>query len=159
MRRLLTLAAVLALTGCATIMHGTSEDVGFSSTPTNAKVSVDNHEVGQTPTVVSLSRKDNHIVHMELAGYQPFDATITRSTSGWVWGNIVFGGIIGLAVDAMTGGLYTLNPAQVQAQLATATQAGKPSGDQASVRRDRLYVAVVMQPDPSWRKVGQLARQ
>lgn len=159
MRRPLVVLLAMLLAGCATIMHGTSEDIGFSSTPTNAKVSVDNHEVGQTPTVISLSRKDNHIVHMELAGYQPFDATLTRSTSGWVWGNIVFGGIIGLAVDAMTGGLYTLSPAQVQAQLATATQAGKPSGEQASARRGGIYLVVVMQPDPSWRKVGQLARR
>jgi hypothetical protein len=35
-----------------------------------------------------------------------------------VWGNIVFGGIIGLAVDAITGGLYKLAPEQVSAQLA-----------------------------------------
>ncbi len=63
-------------------MHGTTQDIGFSSQPTAAKVLVDNREVGNTPTVTQLTRKDNHIVRMELAGYRPFEATITRSTSG-----------------------------------------------------------------------------
>jgi len=32
-------------------------------------------------------------------------------------GNIVFGELIGLAVDAMSGGLYNLTPTQISAQL------------------------------------------
>jgi hypothetical protein len=80
---------------CATIMHGTNQNVGIS-----------------TPLILQLPRKDNHIVKIELDGYQPFEATLTRKTSGWVWGNIVFGGIIGLAVDAMTVGCTTLAPSR-----------------------------------------------
>lgn len=150
--------ASILLAGCATIMHGTSEDIGFSSTPTNAKISVDNQPVGQTPTIAKLSRKDNHIVRMELDGYQPFEATLTRNVSGWVWGNIIFGGVVGLAVDAMSGGLYKLSPEQVSGQLAQVTQAGKPGAEQASTKTSSgIYVAVVLQPDPSWRKIGQLS--
>ena len=152
MRILALSLAVLLSNSCATIMHGSSEDVGLSSTPTNAKVYVDNHEIGMTPTVVNLRRKDNHIVRMELAGYQPFEATITRSTSGWVWGNIVFGGLIGLAVDATTGGLYKLTPQQVAAQLAR-------QGAAVRSTRDGVYVAVVLRPDPAWERVGRMGRE
>lgn len=69
--------------------------------------------------IAKLSRSDNHIVRIQMDGYQPFDATITRSVSGWVWGNLVFGGLIGLAVDATSGGLYKLTPEQVSAQMFT----------------------------------------
>ena len=144
-------ALLVSLAGCASIMHGTSQDVGLSSTPTNAKVTVDNKELGHTPVIAKLSRKDNHIVKMEIDGYQPFEATLTRKTSGWVWGNIVFGGLIGLAVDAGTGGMYQLTPEQVAGQLAK--QASSGFGKQ-----DKLALFVVMQADPHWTRVGTLAR-
>ena len=142
---------LIALTGCATIMHGTSQDVGLSSAPTAARVLVDNKPLGTTPTIAKLTRKDNHVIRMELDGYQPFEATVTRGVSGWVWGNIAFGGLIGLAVDAMSGGLYKLSPAQVAGQLAnTRTSA-------IEVTHDGVYVVVVLRPDPTWQKVGELA--
>jgi uncharacterized protein YceK len=147
----LSIAAAALLTGCASIMHGTSQDIGISSTPTNALVSIDNMPAGNTPVVAKLSRKDNHIVHLTVDGYAPADLTLTRSTSGWVWGNIVFGGLIGLAVDAITGGLYNLTPAQLAGQLAQQKASVAPT-------KDGVYVVLVQRADPSWVKVGQLAR-
>ena len=78
--------------------------VGISSNPTNAYVWVDKNYVGNTPMVVEMSRKDNHIVSIELDGYQPYEITFSRQLSGWAFGNIVFGGFIGLAVDAVLEG-------------------------------------------------------
>jgi hypothetical protein len=148
---LLAGSALAVLTGCATIMQGSgSQGIGFASTPTSAKVTVDNQERGTTPTVVSLSRKDTHLVRIELSGYQPYETTLTRSVSGWVWGNLVFGGIPGLAVDAISGGLYKLSPEQVNGMLVTKTaQAGS----------DDFMVTVVLHREPSWEKVGQLVRK
>lgn len=140
---------VLVIVGCATIMHGTSQSIGFSSTPSGAKVTVDNQERGHTPVIASLSRKDNHIVKIEMDGYQPFEATITRSVSGWVLGNILFGGLIGLAVDAISGGLYKLTPDQV-AGVMTKQELGQ-FNEQTS-----LYIAVVMTPDSGWERIGTL---
>lgn len=99
--------------------------------------------------IAKLSRKDNHFVRIEMAGYQPYEATLTRGVSGWVWGNIVFGGLIGLAVDAIDGGMYNLTPEQVSASLsANHAEIGKTG--------DGLYVFVVLKPAPGWVKVGQL---
>lgn len=41
-------------------------------------------------------------------GYLPDETTLTKKVSGWVRGNLVFGGLIGLAVDAISGGMAQL---------------------------------------------------
>jgi hypothetical protein len=130
-------------------MHGTSQDVGISSSPTGATVTIDNQSPGQTPYIAHLSRKDNHLVKLALPGYAPAELTITRKTSGWVWGNIVFGGLIGLAVDAMTGGLYNLTPEQLSATLAAQQASVAPT-------KDGIFVVLVRAANPAWTKVGQL---
>jgi hypothetical protein len=133
-------------------MHGTQQQVGISSTPTGAAVLIDNTEQGVTPVVLKIKRKENHTVRIQLAGYQPFEATLTHSVSGWVWGNIAFGGLIGLAVDAVSGGLYKLTPEQVSGSLQT--------GRASVLKKDGgLYVVAVLQAEPNWVKVAQLQRE
>ena len=145
------IASSLALAACASIMHGSSQDVGISSSPTSASVTVDNAAKGQTPFVAKLSRKDNHIIHIAADGYQPADLTLTRSTSGWVWGNLLFGGLIGLAVDAISGGLYKLTPDQLNATLAKQSASVTPA-------KDGFYFVLVPVAEKGWLKVGQLQR-
>jgi hypothetical protein len=155
--RLLTAGAacgmtVLSLGGCATIIHGTRQDVGIASTPTGASVSIDDVDNGVTPVVAKLKRKENHVVKIQLAGYQPFEATLTHSVSGWVWCNLAIGGLIGLAVDAASGGIYKLTPEQVTGSLQT--------GHAFNVKQDGgLYVVAVLQPQTGWVKIAQLQRQ
>lgn len=142
-------STLTSLTGCATIMHGTRQSVGIASNPSDASIWVDRKYVGNTPMIVEMSRKDNHIVRIELQGYQPYEATFSRQISGWVFGNIVFGGVIGLAVDAISGGLYMLTPDQVQAELRSNHMAySKKSNDSC--------ILVVLEPNPSWKKIGNL---
>jgi hypothetical protein len=81
-------------------------------------------------------------------GYESEQISIRKSTSGWVWGNIVFGGLIGLAVDASTGGMYKLSPTQVQQTL--------DEGTAAKGAEDTVFIAVVMEPKPDWKRIGQL---
>ena len=149
MKKILTLCVAVVIAGCATIMHGTSQEVGISSSPTGATVTVDNQAAAVTPYVAKLSRKDKHVVHLAMPGYAPADLTLTRKTSGWVWGNIVFGGLIGLAVDAISGGLYNLTPEQLAATLAQQNASIAPV-------KDGVYVVMVQQVNPAWTKVGQL---
>lgn len=153
-RAVITTAAVgaaLALSACATIIHSKSQEVGISSSPTGATVSIDHAARGATPLVAKLSRKDVHVLRIEMPGYTPYEATLSPKVSGWVWGNLVFGGLVGLAVDAISGGMYKLTPQQVQAVLNT---------EQASVaaESDGLYVFAVLEPRADWARVGQLQR-
>lgn len=138
----------LILASCGTIIHGTKQGIGISSRPTGASVTVDNVDRGTTPQVVELSRKDHHTVRIELGGYEPYETTLTRSVSGWVWGNIVFGGLVGLAVDAISGGLYKLTPEQLGGSLA--------ARQSLLETEDGLAILVTLMPDPSWERVGNL---
>lgn len=108
---------IVALSSCATIMNGSTQKIGISSSPTGANVIVDNQPRGITPLFVDLKRKDTHLVRMEKPGFDLFETAITRHISGWVWGNIVFGGLIGLVVDAISGGIHRLEPEQIHATL------------------------------------------
>lgn len=145
------LVSGVMLAGCATIINQTTQSIGISSSPTGATVTVDGAPYGKTPVVARLSRKDNHFVKMELDGFEPYETTLTRRVSGWVWGNVAFGGLIGLAIDAISGGLYKLTPDQITAELRT-------KGRTSLLQQETLYVAVVLTPNPKWEKIGQLAR-
>lgn len=144
------LLMITTLTSCCTILHGTKQSVGISSNPSNATVWVDRAFVGNTPVVVEMSRKDNHIVRIELEGYQPFEAVFSKKVSAWVFGNIVFGGLVGLAVDAVSGGIYMLTPDQVQAEMLQ---------DRVAVYQQSTndtFITIILEPNPEWQKVGNL---
>lgn len=146
----LAFMASLATGGCASIIHGTSQEVGISSSPSGAEVSINGVPSGQTPVVADLSRKKNHSVSIKMPGYHTADLTLTKGVSGWVWGNIVFGGLPGLAVDAITGGLYKLTPEQLNSQL-------RKSSTSVSDNRNDLHILTVLEPDVGWRRIGSLA--
>ena len=146
---LFTACGGLLVAACATIMQGSPQEVSIASTPTGARLFLDGVESGKTPFVASLKRKDKHVIRIELEGYQPFEMALGGGTSGWVWGNIVFGGLPGLAVDAITGGMYKLKPEEVQATLAQS--AATVSGDE-----DVLVVAVVLRPGQDWERIATL---
>jgi len=131
-------------------MDGSKQKVSFSSNPSSATVTIDGKSVGFTPLTEDLSTKDIHTVKMVLDGYHTYEMTLTKNVNSWVWGNIIFGGFIGLGVDAISGGLYRLTPEQVNADM-------KVKGvSSASVKNKTMYVTVSLSPDKSWEKIGTL---
>jgi len=148
LKRYSSILGCLLLFGCGTIIHGGSQDVSVTSSPGGATVEIDGTEVGDTPVTKSLDRGSQHTVAISMDGYETEQVTIQKNVSGWVVGNILFGGLIGLAVDAGTGGMYKLSPTQVRQTLDEGT-AGKKTEDQ-------IFIAVIMKPDPNWEKIGQL---
>ena len=146
------LCSIACLVGCGTIIHGTTQELGLTSDPTGATVIIDGNDHGESPVTAELSRKDKHTVLVTLDGYQSHEMIVNRKVSGWVWGNIVFGGLIGLGVDAITGGMYKLDPEEIHARLS------RSSITSADVKDGTIYIAIVLAPDPSWEKIGQLER-
>lgn len=144
---IILLAAFAA--GCCSIMSGTKQEIGISSKPTRATVIIDNKEYGSTPIVVNLSRKDKHFIKIVMPGYEPYETALTRGTNGWVWGNIIFGGLIGLAIDAISGSMYKLKPSNVEGEL---------TKKNASIEKleDLVYIVFTLKPDPAWEKIGSL---
>jgi hypothetical protein len=152
MRAIGALTLSLILSSCALLTHGRHQLVGFSSEPASAKVTVDGQEYGVTPVYVKLERKYDHAVVIELDGFQPYKATLTRKVSGWAWGNIVFGGIIGLVVDHATGALYRLEPWQMSAVMGRA-------GQELNSSADGILVLLVPEAEKEWTQVGLLTRR
>jgi len=143
------LAVAVGVAGCASIMHGTGQKLNIASEPAGATVSVDDEVVGVTPVVAKLRRNDPHTIAVKLDGYQPFQIRTTRHMDGWVLGNLVFGGPLGLIIDFTDGAAYKLKPQDIAAQLAR-------SNASAKVENGTLYVFLTRAADSTWQKVGQL---
>lgn len=108
----------LALSGgCATILHGSSQELTVTSIPPGARFTVDGEGSHTTPATIKLERKRDHSIVFELEGYQTEQVTVTHVISGAVAGNILAGGFIGWGVDAMTGAQYRLVPETINVSM------------------------------------------
>ena len=127
----LLLCAAVLTAGCATMVHGTTQKIKIDSSPEGANVKVDEVPVGTTPTSIELSRASSHTVAIEKEGYLPRRESITQGGSGWVFGNIVAGGLVGICIDLASGGAYELSPEQVSSSLIACgpSDAAKPAPD------------------------------
>ncbi len=143
---------ILSSMSCATIINGANQDVRITSKPKTANVTIDGKMKGQTPYVARLRRKDSHIILIEMSGYEPFEMLIEKKLSGWVFGNILIGGLPGLIVDALTGAMYKLDPDKVKVTL----QKQGVQADFEEGKSDLIYIAVVMKPDPDWEQIASL---
>jgi uncharacterized Fe-S cluster-containing radical SAM superfamily protein len=145
------LALFAALSGCASFVHGSRQEIGVSSAPYRATVRIDGTIRGLTPVVVELSRRQAHRIRIELDGYQPYEASITRNMSGWLFGNVLLGawGIIGIVIDVGTGAMYTLSPDLLSSELARMSGA-------VPVTPNSIHVLLVERPDSAWQRIGTL---
>lgn len=121
MKRILYFALIIVismfLNSCATLLNTTTQDIEIKSSPAGARISVDNKKFGLTPQTVNIERKKDHMVKIELDGYQTYETMITTKISFWFWGNICNGFIPGMAIDFFTGSMNTLLPDALDAQL------------------------------------------
>ena len=144
LRRLLPAFALAVLSlqfgGCASIIKGTTQQIPIASEPSGARVTVDGNPAGTTPTTVTLSRKQNHMITLEKEGFDTENVAVTKSIGGAVAGNIIAGGLIGWGVDTMTGAQYNLHPETINVRLHTARSAGAavPAANQTKEFIDEL---------------------
>lgn len=143
--------AMNLLSGCCTLVNTANQKISILSSPTGACVSIDDTKCGKTPLTKRLSRKKMHTVKIELEGYTPFEITMNRSISGWIWGNVIFGGLIGIIIDVADGSIYKLTPEQISTEL-------QKNNASYLYENDQLYVSVALEHDQSWQKIGQLQR-
>jgi hypothetical protein len=142
-----TLVAVVLFTqGCATLHHGSYQEISVVSDPAGANVEVRCGKVqpaAVTPTTVRLPRRAGECsLILTLSGFQPETVVFDSSPSGWVWANFaapIAGGTIGatrgsdqafvdflvgaliggvgIGIDAMTDAMWHLEPAKVERKL------------------------------------------
>jgi hypothetical protein len=117
---LLMLICGSTLSGCATIVSGRKTEVTLDNSGGATYFSVlDNHnrvvDSGVTPKQVTLKTTQNwltpakyHVVYASQEGVEQYD--LNAGFNWWTAGNIVIGGVPGIAIDAATGALWKLQP-------------------------------------------------
>ncbi len=98
----------LALSGCASILSGTTETVAFDSNPPGATCELTRQGtvIGSvvTPGTLQLDRSKYNIdLACRKDGYQDATGHLESGTEGMVLGNILLGGVVGWAVDSANG--------------------------------------------------------
>jgi hypothetical protein len=118
---LLACLFVIATTGCTTITRGTKDTLVVESDPAGADVKLSNGLSGKTPTSFKLPRKESLVVTISKEGYETLTVNVTSQVSGaggaGMAGNVIFGGLIGVAVDAGSGAMNDLKPNPVKVKL------------------------------------------
>lgn len=145
------LSISILLTNCATIMSGSKQNIHFDSSPGAADIYIDEIAVGKTPFQIKLERKSEHHVMIKLDGYKTYETSLTRKFNAWYVGNILIGGIIGLIIDPITGAIYNLSPDQINAPLDQKTALN-------TVKSGDINIAVSLEKDPNYVKIGQLEK-
>jgi hypothetical protein len=112
----LLLIMLITQSGCATFLHGPTQQVSVTSEPEGALVSIGS-VTGLTPLTVSLPRSSTHRVEIRKDGYRPQIVLLERVMSGAVVGSVLAAGPIGWGVDAVTGAQYRLVPERVHVVL------------------------------------------
>lgn len=116
---LLAVVAAMSLQACATILTGRTQTIQVRSEPPDVLVTVQPGGYrATTPGSLTLPRLGSgYLLRFEKNGFEPVSVRLESSTNGLVWGNILIGGLIGLAVDYNTGAAYSMSPSDVQVRL------------------------------------------
>jgi hypothetical protein len=116
----LAISSILLLTGCASIVSKTSWPITINSSPSEAKISIKDKKgieiyTGSTPATLKLKSgagffsKARYQVTFEKAGYEKKVVPVEFKLNGWYWGNIIFGGPLGLLIiDPASGAMFKL---------------------------------------------------
>jgi hypothetical protein len=115
MKRLILITALAVLSGCASIVDGSSQSLSVKTANNGEDLPGSHCELSNnkgtwyvtTPGSVTIHRSYEDLnVKCEHDGYLATASTTSSSTKGVAFGNILFGGLIGTGVDMSTGAAY-----------------------------------------------------
>lgn len=113
-------AAAILLSGCASICSKSKYNVTISTNTPEAKITVRDPSSGmvlfegQSPLSIRLKASESffgsadYLCEVKANGKKRY-RSISAELDPWVFGNIIFGGLIGLVVDGATGAMYKLD--------------------------------------------------
>jgi hypothetical protein len=110
--RALALVMVASAAGCGVITGGTTETITVQSVPSMATLTTQPTSGSfTTPASIELARKNSYTLIANREGYQEAQFQISQSMRvGPLILDILFTGLIGVVVDAATGGWWDLSP-------------------------------------------------
>jgi hypothetical protein len=95
-------------------MSGTDQSIAVATDPPGASCSIDRNgthvgQVNPTPGSIHLDRsKDDLTFTCNSSGYQEAKLSQSPHFTGATFGNILIGGLVGVAVDAATGANFPI---------------------------------------------------
>jgi hypothetical protein len=121
MRWMAILALAAACGGCASVTRGTTDQVQILSEPVGADVRTSMGQTCITPCTLTFGRKDEFTVTASKPGYHAAEMPVSAraGAAGLVGlaGNVLIGGVIGIAVDAASGATLDHYPNPVMLNL------------------------------------------
>ena len=135
------LLAAAAMTGCTTITRGTNDVWEVTTEPIGAEVTTSNGYVcDSTPCAIRMPRRSEFVATITLDGYEPATVNVTHQISGaggaGMAGNVLVGGLIGVAVDASSGAMNDLVPNPVHLVLTPIGAAPAPQVEAMPLTQD-----------------------
>lgn len=113
------------LGGCASIVQGRHQKIILDTLPSGAACTVGPWS-GKTPAVIHLERGFSYAVTCRLEGHREGRAVLRKKGTAWSFGNLLLGGIVGLAIDSGSGSGYRVN-SMARLPLSPAETADSPS--------------------------------
>ncbi len=136
----LTIAvSIFFFSSCASIVSKSNWPLTVNTNPNGAKVEITDKKgatvyEGLSPSTVYLKSgsgffsSQSYILKLTMEGYESKNIPVHCNLNGWYFGNILFGGLIGiLIVDPATGAMYRLEDEIVYETME------KKDGQQASL--------------------------
>jgi hypothetical protein len=128
------IAAVLALAaqfgGCATVTRGLTTKVQIQYDPPGAEARTSMGHVCRTPCTLQFNRKDEFVVTITKPGYHieeiPVVTRVAGAGAAGFAGNVIVGGVVGMAADAATGATLEHFPNPVIATLEPVRKGQQP---------------------------------
>ena len=141
----LVIVGTLVLGSCASIVSKSKYPIAINSVPVGANITITDKRgkevfTGVAPAAVTLKSgagyfsKATYQVKFTKPGFDDKMMTLEADLNGWYFGNILFGGVIGLLiVDPITGAMYRIADKDMQGVLAPSAQGYNPS-DKTNLR-------------------------
>lgn len=106
MRISFSLLCLVLLTGCATILRGTEQNVTVDTVPSGARVEFSNGQTCMSPCSIAAKRSKALNVIVSMDGCTPQTAFVRPRITAT-------GGLLGGLPDLATGAVYDLEPSQL----------------------------------------------
>lgn len=97
----------LILSGCATVLNGTTQSVTFDSLPQGAEILIDGALVGVTPLTMTLEKNAKDTVMVKKDGFKTISRDLTKKFDGVAVINIFWDLS---TTDAITGAIKQYEP-------------------------------------------------